>query len=92
MCPPRRHAPCRRRENKHTISGAPTMTTTAFARVNMPDYKAPFVPYGRFIFGASKKWNGPYTRLHTAGQRNAPFPKEKPPAKRRAAKGVLHYH
>lgn len=92
MCPPRRPAPCRRRENKPTISGAPTMTTTAFARVNMPDYKAPFVPYGRFIFGASKKWNGPCTKLHTAGQRNAPFPKEKPPAKRRAAKGVLHYH
>lgn len=86
MQAPRKQAHNKRRaHNDH-------QTTTAFARVNTPDYKAPFVPYGRFIFGASKKWNGPYTGLHTAGQRNAPFPKEKPPAKRRAAKGVLHYH
>lgn len=76
-----RHAPCRRRENKPTISGAPTMTTTAFARVNTPDYKAPFAPYGCFTFSARKKWNGRAQGFTPPGKEMHPFPKKSRPPK-----------
>ena len=69
-CPhARRPVSCRRREKppyRPVISGVPTMTTTAFTLVSMPNHTAPFAPYSCSIFSGRRKLNWLYTRLHTA--------------------------